>query len=161
MNWDAIGAIAEAVGAAGVIASLLYLAVQVRASTQASAVEAKLASTRMYADFIGSLIQSPELDDLMVRGLKNLESLAPEEYRRFSNLAFQAFAFFSATYFQFRQGTLSQGDWFEGQTTIRFWLRGPGCQQWWGRVGKRMFAGDFVAFIEAEMRHAKGEDPAA
>ena len=30
MNWDAIGAIAELLGAIGVIASLIYLATQVR-----------------------------------------------------------------------------------------------------------------------------------
>ncbi len=36
MNWDAIGAIAELLGAIGVIGSLVYLATQLKASTQAS-----------------------------------------------------------------------------------------------------------------------------
>ena len=36
MNWEAIGSIAEILGALGVIASLLYLSVQVRQSTQAT-----------------------------------------------------------------------------------------------------------------------------
>jgi hypothetical protein len=35
MNWDAIGAIAETLGAVGVIASLLYLSTQVRDSRRA------------------------------------------------------------------------------------------------------------------------------
>ena len=34
MNWDAVGAIAESVGALGVIFSLIYLALQVRQNTQ-------------------------------------------------------------------------------------------------------------------------------
>lgn len=34
MNWDAIGAIAESVGAIGVIVSLIYLALQVRQNTK-------------------------------------------------------------------------------------------------------------------------------
>ena len=34
MNWDAVGAIAESVGAVGVVASLVYLALQVRQNTQ-------------------------------------------------------------------------------------------------------------------------------
>jgi len=34
MNWDAIGAIAESVGALGVIVSLIYLALQVRQNTK-------------------------------------------------------------------------------------------------------------------------------
>ena len=34
MNWDAIGAIAELLGAIGVIASLVYLATQIRHSRE-------------------------------------------------------------------------------------------------------------------------------
>ncbi len=34
MNWDAIGAIAELLGAIGVIASLVYLATQIRQNTR-------------------------------------------------------------------------------------------------------------------------------
>jgi hypothetical protein len=34
MNWDAIGAIAELLGAIGVIASLVYLATQIRQSRE-------------------------------------------------------------------------------------------------------------------------------
>lgn len=32
MNWDAIGALAESIGAIGVMATLAYLAIQVRQS---------------------------------------------------------------------------------------------------------------------------------
>ncbi len=34
MNWDAVGAMAELVGAIGVIASLIYLAIQIRQNTR-------------------------------------------------------------------------------------------------------------------------------
>ncbi|MFT6433132.1 MAG: hypothetical protein ACJAVI_001174, partial [Candidatus Azotimanducaceae bacterium] len=44
MNWETIGAISETIGAAGMIATLLYLSLQVRAGTRASAVESKLVS---------------------------------------------------------------------------------------------------------------------
>jgi len=46
MNWDAVGAIAELLGAIGVIGSLIYVASQVRASTVASKVESKLHLTQ-------------------------------------------------------------------------------------------------------------------
>ena len=36
MNWDAVGAIAEGMGALGVVATLAYLAVQIRHATAAS-----------------------------------------------------------------------------------------------------------------------------
>jgi hypothetical protein len=153
VNWDAVGAIGEAIGAAGVIASLLYLAVQVRASTRASAIESKLASNRIYTDFLGSLIQSPELNRLFVQGRETLASLPSEdEYHRFSNLALQSFSHFSAMYFQYRQGMLADSDWFESLAVIRYWLRGAGCRAWWGKLGRHMFGAEFVNFIDSEIR---------
>jgi hypothetical protein len=151
MNWDAIGAIAEGLGAVGVIVSLLYVARQVGASTRASAVESKLASTRSYTDFLTELVRSPELNELFLRGRKDLGSLSPEEYIRFSNLSLISFSYFSAGYFQLSRGTLDEDDWFENLAVIQFWLRGPGCQQWWDQVGRNFFGPRFVEFIDAEM----------
>ena len=37
MNWDAVGAIAEVIGAIAIFVSLVYLAVQIRQSTQQAA----------------------------------------------------------------------------------------------------------------------------
>ena len=47
MNWEAISTIAEIVGAGGVIASLIYLAVQVRQSMEA--IEANTKATELQA----------------------------------------------------------------------------------------------------------------
>ena len=151
MNWEPIGAVAEGLGAVGVIASLMYVGIQVRASTRAATVEAKLQSTRMYTDFVVLLVQSPELNDLMLRGRKDLESLDQESYVRFSNLALIAFSFFSAAYFQFSKGTLSDDDWTESEVIVQYWLHGKGCRQWWGKVGKHSFGRPFIEFVESEV----------
>ena len=99
MNWDAIGAIAELVGAVGVIASFLYVAAQVRGSTRASRVESKLQSTRLLHSFIDVLIETPELNDLYLRGLADPDLLSTAEYYRFSNMSLKASWFFSAEHF--------------------------------------------------------------
>ena len=151
MNWEAIGAVAEGLGAAGVIASLLYVAVQVRGNTRASAVEAKLQSTRLFEDFIDSLISTPELNDLMLRGIADLDSLSKEEYYRFSNMSLKAFRLFSAGHFQFRTGTLSEGDFHEVRSILRYWLRGLGCRAWWSKLGRESAAPKFREFVEVEM----------
>lgn len=159
MNWDAFAAIAEGIGAAGVIASLLYLAIQVRGNTRAAAVEAKLESTRLLNDFIDALIQNPELNDLYLRGLADLESLSQSDYYRFSNMALKAFWFFSAGHFQYRMGTLSEGDWYELRAVLHYWLRRPGCRTWWAKLGRASFGPEFRAFIEAEMASLDGARP--
>jgi hypothetical protein len=152
MNWDAIAAVAELVGALGVIASVLYLAGQVRASNRASAVEAKLESTGLLNKFIDLLIERPELNDLFMRGIGDLGSLTKDEYLRFSNMALKAFWFFSAGYFQFRSKTLSEDDFYEIRAVMRYWLRGQGCRDWWEKLGRGSMSPTFREFIDAEIR---------
>ena len=151
MNWDALGAIAELVGALAVVASLLYIAVQVRAGTRASRVQSKLESVRLLNDFIDSMIKNPELNALWNRGRKDLESLPQEEYLRFSNMCLKGFWFFSAGYFQYREGSLDDEDWYELRAVIRFWLRGRGVRAWWATVGRVMYGKQLVEFIDAEI----------
>ena len=111
MNWEAISAISETLGAIGVIASLIYLGSQLRSNAVASAVEAKLTTTRFLTDFNRDLIKDPELYDRWERGAKNLESLERNEFVRFSNLNLNAFWFFSAGHYQKRVGKLDDGEW--------------------------------------------------
>ncbi|MEH6550027.1 MAG: hypothetical protein V7711_17375 [Pseudomonadales bacterium] len=152
MNWDAVGSIAETVAACGVILSLLFLAVQVRASVCASKVESKLLASRMYTDFLKTLVEFPEINDVFVRGREDLQSLNTEDFYRFSNLAFQAFSVFSAGYVQHYRGALNESDWFENLAIIKFWIRGKGTRNWWSRLGTHMYGSDFVNFIESEIK---------
>lgn len=151
MNWDAIGAIAELVGAAGVIGSLLYLAGQVRMSARASAVESKFEGTALLCNFIDSLIQDSELKDLQLRGIADIESLTKEEYLRFSDMSMKAFWMFSASYFQYKSGTITDDDFHEVRAVIRYWLRGPGCRLWWEKFGRAALSPSFSEFIDAEI----------
>ena len=48
MNWDAIGAIGEVVSAVGVIGTLVYLAIQIRANTKESRLTATGEISREY-----------------------------------------------------------------------------------------------------------------
>jgi hypothetical protein len=149
MNWEAVGAIGEIVGAFGVIASLLYVAMQVRASNKASLVESKLATSRMHSDFIGSLIQNPDLDDILFAGISGDKNLSRKDYQRYSNMALQAFTFFSAGYFQVHKGTMDSDEWHESEAVIEFWLNGQGGREWWDKVGQHRFSSKFVTYIES------------
>jgi len=161
MNWEALGAIAELTGAAGVIGSLLYLAAQVRTSNRASAVQAKLVSTRLLNDFMDLLIQRPELNQVMRNGRKSLDSLSPDEYQQFSNMSLKAFWFFSAGHFQFRRHALAESDWFEIRAVLDYWLQSQGCKDWWGRLGRSMYGDEFVAFVESEILRLAAQGAAA
>jgi hypothetical protein len=158
VDWDAIGAIAETIGAVGVIASLLYLASQVGASARASDVQAKLESTGLLNRFIDPLIDNPELNDIFMRGIVDLELLTKEEYLRFSNMSLKAFWFFSAAYFQFKKGTITEDDFYEHKMVMHYWLRGKGCRSWWEKFGRESVSPSFRKFIDDEIRKMDAGD---
>jgi len=159
MNWDAIGAVAELVGAVGVIASLLYLAGQVRANTLAAAVSAKLNSTELLNKFIDVLIGDPELNDIFLRGIADLDTLSKEEYFRFSNMSLKAFWFFSAAHYQYRRRTITEDEYHESRAVLRYWLRGPGCRSWWDKLGRAAVSPSFRAFVDGEIREVLAANP--
>lgn len=78
MNWDAIGAISELVGAATVVISVLYLALQVRQTNRQSATDSGtdvLAEMNRLQEFV---LSDPGGATLLLK-LKNGDDLSPEE----------------------------------------------------------------------------------
>ena len=153
MNWDAIGAIAELLGAIGVIGSLIYLATQVRTSNLASKVDSKLKMTQFLVNFQDLLLESPELNDVMMRGRKGTENLTREEYLKYANMALKAFWYLSAIYFQKRRNVIEEEDWYEVNAVIQYWTSAKGTYEWWNRMGSKSFTGEFSAFIEQQFDH--------
>ena len=89
MNWEAIGAIAEVLGAVAVLVTLVYLAVQIRQNTRqigASSSALRLASrdaTQQAFSRWRHLVSQPEAADLYLRGCADLGSLSLEDRFRF------------------------------------------------------------------------------
>lgn len=84
MNWDMVGAIAESIGAIGVIVSLLYLGTQIRQgnrTTQISNAHELNAATRTWWT---QVIENKDCASIWRRGLIEPESLDPDEAIRFS-----------------------------------------------------------------------------
>ena len=93
MNWDAAGAIGEIVGALGVMASLLYLATQIKTASVSAKVDAKLTTTGFLTQFNHNFISDPGLYHFWLRAHKGTQEFTREELARFTNLNFTAAAF--------------------------------------------------------------------
>lgn len=149
MNWDMVGAIAEVLGAIGVIASLLYLASQLRSNAVASAVDAKLTTTRFMTEFNRDLINDHALYELWDRGSRDPSSLSHDEYVRFSNLNLNSFWYLSAGHYQFRVGKLDAEDFHEMDSIMEFWISRDGVKDWWKRHGRQRYNKHFVDYVES------------
>ncbi len=67
MNWDAIGAIGEILGAAAVFASLIYLAVQTKQNTRALKSAAFHQIRSSFSEVSLAVVQDPSLVSLLQR----------------------------------------------------------------------------------------------
>ena len=61
MNWDAIGAIGEIVGAFGVMVTLIYLALQIRQNSKTIEAQMYQARSEVSANRYGQIADSPYL----------------------------------------------------------------------------------------------------
>ena len=89
MNWEAIGAIGELVGASAVFISLLYLALQIKDSKRS---EQNIASATLSTNidlWVRQIVQYKELCELYRLGIDEYDSLDRAEKVRFSLLIFQ------------------------------------------------------------------------
>jgi len=67
LNWDAIGAFGEVIGAAGVIFSLIYLGAQIRSSSKQANADAIYNLQKAQADVMESFSNSPVLAKLFAK----------------------------------------------------------------------------------------------
>ena len=73
MNWEAIGAIGEIVGAIAVVVTVGYLAVQIRQNTRSIRAAAVHQATVGASDFARSIAESEELARIFSAGFRGFE----------------------------------------------------------------------------------------
>ena len=102
MNWEAIGVIAEVVGAVAVVVTLIYLAIQTRLTRKAieeTSEHAFQQSTHtavgMYSDWRRAVLATPELAKIMVRARQ--EGELPDDEQILFSICFQDLFLAAAT----------------------------------------------------------------
>ena len=131
MNWDAVGAAAELVGATGVIASLFYLGTQIRQNTRSVRASNYHAVVTNLSNLSGAMGRDGSTADVFVRGQSDFHCLSPTERKQFALLMVSLFRNYEDIFYQFRQEMLDESVWtgWKHSMTRYFWQ--PGVQTWW------------------------------
>ncbi len=105
MNWEAVGALAEAIGVIAIFVSLVYVAMQIRQNTKqfARSIESdRLAAFERNVEsgnqFRELLILHPELLQLLFAGYESYENLEASDQARFSLLLRNLFSSMHGAY---------------------------------------------------------------
>lgn len=131
MNWNAIQAVAELVAAFGVLASLLYLASQVRdASLEGQRSRYNELSTKV-TDISRDWSINDTLSDIMFRGLRNPSDLAPAEIFRLYSSIYGTMKVWEASYhYSLQRGVHAWGA--SGlRATMSSLMAFPGMRHYW------------------------------
>ena len=146
MDWEAIATIAEVVGAVGVIASLVYVGVQVRQSADSTRAATTAQTIDQSANSSQFLAQDKDSAALYFRGLDNPDTLDKDEKSQFFFILLNLFRRYENSEYQYRQGLLAEGSWVGLSGNIKLIIETPGFRWWWPRaeVG---FSPDFRKLI--------------
>jgi hypothetical protein len=156
MNWEALGAIGEIVGAVAVVLTLGYLAVQIRQNTRSARASTSYHSTTRASAITTAIAQQKDLAHLFRTGLAGLDQLEDDDDRiRFVMLLSTMLREFDDLFFQYRVGNLSLEQWETWRQSLRNILGSPGFSPFW-ELRSPSFTESFRKFIEAER---KGVEP--
>ena len=137
MNWDAIGAIGQMLGAAAVFISLGYLGVQLRGANLTAKHASQNSFIGDYTRFLSDLYLHPEVVDMTRKGfLEGLASLDQNEKERFHCLCAANYLF---TVNMYVQSKAKQFDEALAQGFLQFFaaaLKTKGGNEWWNTYKK-------------------------
>jgi len=158
VNWEAISAIGQLVGALAVVISLIYLAREVRSNARATRQAAMRATLDNFNRLGQQLTQHSDLAGLYYRGLDDFESLEGVDRARFSWFMHQIFRNVEDVYHQHLEGHLDPRVWRGLEVTMRDINIEPGVQAWW-RSYSHCFSGEeFAKFINQQQQTATRHD---
>jgi hypothetical protein len=144
VNWDAVAAIAEFVGSIAVVASLGYLAVQIRRGSRDSQRSVYFSLRSQVQEFRAMLAREPELARVYRQGLVNLGQLDDDDRWRFGALMQYEFSFFEDFFHLAREVTVLQSV----TEDLRWFASRPGARAWWSK-GRRLYHPDFQRHVDA------------
>ena len=131
MNWEAIGAIGEVAGALVVIISVLYLARQVRLSTEQSQFSSSQAvdtSNMMAFD----PVYLPENSQIWTKGHADPNSLTDHELQIFNMLMVRVLlASFNTTSHYYSKGVYDESLYLRSAQYFRSLVETPGGRKWY------------------------------
>ena len=146
MNWDAIGAIGEIIGAFAVVLSLIYLSLQIRRQSE----ESKMAAMHDIAvGFRDSVVifTNAELADLFIRSNHDPESLTERERLQLLTSILRVLRLWEEAFLMHRNNRLDDDQWQSMVRQIRSILANPAAQWAW-KLRKEVLNRHFREFID-------------
>lgn len=148
MTLSDLGNIGEFVGAIGVIASLIYVGLEVRRNTKALRAQAHETVVSGYMDSIQVFSAHAETVAKSFQSTyEEFQNFSDAEKLIFFGTVFGFFKHFEQIHAQYRQGLIGNEDWDAWSEHIRMQFHQPGTQWWW-KLRRTAFAKSFRDYLD-------------
>ncbi|GAB5452922.1 MAG: hypothetical protein Hals2KO_32500 [Halioglobus sp.] len=147
-DWGAIG---EILGAIATVATLIYLATQLRQNTRALQATSMDSTTQAANDIRASLFMDRAITEIYRKGLQNIEDLDEIDRERFRLIMTNALWAFWNTYTQSQLG--GRQSWDSQKNIARRFLSQPGGVWFW-----QNYRGEFEPEFQSEIDNILKQD---
>ena len=147
MNWEAIGAVGEVLGAMAVVVTLIFLIQQLRQTSLQLRLNSSQTASNTYSGRIREVLTNPELTRVFRNGLDHYSDLSPDDQARFHGIMMGFQVSYAQNVQLWQEGVISDENfrgWEDDWIKI---LKCPGSQQWWLWV-RAMLGAEAAAAVE-------------
>jgi len=148
-----IGQILGLVANLGVIAGIVFLAIEIRQSSSATQASSREAMSLATIDFLMQMASDEGKASFWRRALINPDTLNADQQFRRDMIAYAVAESWEMAYSQWQRGVLSTADWQKWGGAIAMYMAAPGFLEFW-KVAAPNIRADFRAYAECLDREA-------
>ena len=157
MNWEALGAIANLLAALGVIATLIYLAIQIQQNTKAvrsSSIQNLVQSLSTTAQ---AAVENKDIIPLLLKANTGAGALTEEERTQLHFWFIMSIRRFEGVYFQRNLGFVDAAV-IEGFERSHIAILASKSGQAWWTTSKEIFNSGFVSYVEELLKRGSAKN---
>ncbi|MDJ0877755.1 MAG: hypothetical protein QNI86_04035 [Halieaceae bacterium] len=148
MNWDAISAVGEVLGAAGVIGSLVYLSVQIRHNSAEVRHASADRMVELWTTNITKYADDSSLADLVAKlNIEGFDALSPGEQMRIHGYYGRSLRVMEAIHWHSIEGTIDSELWDGLDAMGRDLMNAPALREYWA-LRKHWFSKRYQAYVD-------------
>ena len=148
MTIQDLGSIGELVAAIATVATLVYLATQVRQNTRALRSSTFQNISEQMAQNAGVVVVQPELSSLLLKGAGGLDALSPPERLQFNAFMIMSFRRMESVHVQAEIGSITEDLKRGFEISLLGMLHTAAGAEWWASA-KVTFHHSFTAYVDS------------
>lgn len=165
MNWEAISTIAEIVGAAAVVISLIYLAAQIRQSNRQVKEQIRALRLQAYdtagADFSALRLHvsgSQQRSSVWRRAKDSYSALEPDERAQANEMLHELMWAYQNIFSRMQDGAEDEVLSKIVDKNLGYWMDNRGFREWWRIERKTPYTDEFEALVDSVCSRIENEE---